>query len=268
MTITNGYATLDELKARLLEMRSYTASTISFDNATATITDAAKGFRGVAAANVIEIEGSAFNDGYYTVESVTAPDSIVVTGTLAGESAGASVTIRLAGDVFDDDTLEQVIEAASRWIDAHTGRRFYAATETRYYTAGVSDWLAVDDLLSVDSLKTDSGGGRTYSTTWATTDYDLFPLNATPSTMIATAPAGTQSFPMLARSVQITGSFGYSSTAPAQVREACLLMSARLFKRKDAPFGIAGFPALGEVRNIRPEDGDVLALLRGLRRII
>jgi hypothetical protein len=38
-------------------------------------------------------------------------------------------------DPLDDAGLERVIEAVSRWIDADRGRRFYAATETRYYTA-------------------------------------------------------------------------------------------------------------------------------------
>jgi hypothetical protein len=272
MTITNGYATLDMLKARLLEMRRYTSTTISFTASTDSIADTNKGMRGVATGDVIEIEGSTSNDGFYTVESMNSPDSFVVEADLTDEAAGESVTIRLAGNVFEDTTLEQAIEACSRWIDEITQRRFYAATETRYYTPSVYDWLAVDDLLSITTLKTDTSGDRTYDTTWATTDYDLLPLNASlealPYTMLEITPQGSNSFSALRKSVEIAGSFGYSATTPPQIREACLLLSARLFKRKDAVFGIAGTPDLGELRNIRPEDADAMAMLRPFRRIM
>ena len=36
------------------------------------------------------------------------------------------------------------------------------------------------------------------------------------------------------------GTFGYSSTAPKPVKEACLLISEYLFKRKDAILGVIG----------------------------
>ena len=273
MTITNGYCTLAELKARLLDMRSYTATTISFDTTADTIADTGFGLRYIKENDVITVSGSTSNDGTYTVASVTAPGSFTVDQNLTTEAAGDTVTIALAGDYFDDDTLENVIMAASRHIDDLTHRWFYSDTQTRYYTPELPDLLYVDDLLTVTTLKTDEDGDGTYETTWtATTHYNLLPYNAStdgkPYTMIERAYNGSYSFPLLKRSVQLVGSFGYSATTPQAINEACLLMAARLFKRKDAPFGVIGSPDVGELRNIRIDDPDVARLLPPFVRIL
>ena len=173
----------------------------------------------------------------------------------------------------DQVVMENVIEGASRAIEVYCGRRFYPATETRYYTAAFSDELFIDDLISVTTLQTDEDGDRTYEITWATTDYDLLPDNAAltlePYTLICTAPDGRYSFPAgIRKGVKIAGSFGYAALIPAQVREACLIQAVRLFKRKDAPFGVAGNAELGELRVISKLDPDVEMMLAPLRRLV
>lgn len=185
-----------------------------------------------------------------------------------GYATAAELKTRLGiSDATDDSPIEAVIEAASRAIDAHCRRRFYAANETRYYTAEDHDIVFVDDVLSVSALATDSGN-RTYATTWATTDYDLEPHNATlngqPYTMICTTPQGSYHFTAHKKGVKVTGSFGYSATTPDLVNEACLIQAARLFKRKDAPFGIAGVGDLGEIRLTSALDPDVKMMLASL----
>jgi len=173
----------------------------------------------------------------------------------------------------DERTMEQVIEGASRAIEAFCGRRFYVVSETRYYTPEANDELFVDDLTEITTLQTDEDGDRTYETTWATTDYDLLPLNAAleskPYTRIEVTPEGNYWFPQgLAKSVKIVGKFGYADRPPAQVREACLLQCERLWKRKDAPFGVAGSPELGTMRLIPELDPDVKFMLQPLARIV
>ena len=169
-------------------------------------------------------------------------------------------------DTADDATIELVIEAASRAIDDHCFRRFYKNTvdETRYYSAEFDNILFVDDLVSITTLKTDEDGDRTYEQTWVATDYDLQPFNASlksePYGWIETTPNGSYSFPNTAKGVQIVGVFGWPST-PKQIKEACLLQAHRLFKRKDAPFGVAGTGELGQVVMINKLDPDVLSLL-------
>ncbi len=171
-------------------------------------------------------------------------------------------------DTTDDTILTQVVSAVSRWIDAFCNRRFYttAADETRYFAPGYDDLLHCGDLVSIASsgLKTDDDGDRTYENTWATTDYDLEPSNAAldgkPYTEIRVAPNGDYSFPIAAKGVQIVGKFGWSS-APAQVKEACLIQCERIFKRKDAVFGVTGESVAGELRLIPRLDVDVQELL-------
>ena len=172
-------------------------------------------------------------------------------------------------DDLDDAKLEQIITAGSRIVDTITSRRFYAATETRYFTAERSDYLRVFDLLSVTTLKTDEDGDRTYEVTWATTDYDLMPYNATldgmPFTWIETTPDGDYSFPVdLKKSTELAGSFGYASTTPPLIEEACVLSSHRLLKRADTPLGISAVAALGQIQVVVRElqsDPDFMALI-------
>lgn len=179
----------------------------------------------------------------------------------------------------DEQAMEQVIEGVSRQIDDYCGRRFYTTKldETRYFTAVFRDELFVDDLVSVTSLATDENGDRTYSAAWLASDYDLQPYNAAldgkPYTTIAVAPSGNQIFPArLPKGVRIVGKFGWPRI-PAAAREACLVQSARLWKRKDAPFGVAGTTELGDLRMVIKSlvprlDQDVEMLLAGLRRLV
>ena len=179
-----------------------------------------------------------------------------------------------AATTFDAD-IDRAINAASRWIDDYTGRRFYAATETRYYSAPTRHVLPVDDLLSVTTLKTDADGDRVYEDTWATTDYDLLPYNALvqsppgPYTQLQTTPEGSFHFPLdMPRGVEIVGSWGYVATAPPDVEMACVLWASRLFRRKDAPFGLIGGESVELLRSILQSDPDVLALLRRFVRSV
>jgi len=171
-------------------------------------------------------------------------------------------------DSLDDGKLETVITAASRFIDNLASRRFYAATDTRYYTAELADFLQIDDLLSVTTLKTDNDGDRTYENTWATTDYDLRPFNATldgwPYRWIETTPNGDYRFPTIAKGVELKGSFGFASTTPAPIEEACILVANRIIKRADTPLGVSAEFALGQqaviVKELRA-DPDIMALI-------
>ncbi len=81
----------------------------------------------------------------------------------------------------DDAVIEDILEAASRYIDAETGRTFYPRVETRYYSVPdkteTNDTRALwldDDLLSVITLTNGDGTALT------TSDYHLLPRNASP----------------------------------------------------------------------------------------
>ena len=153
----------------------------------------------------------------------------------------------LGEDTTRDSTLEQQVQAISRVIDGITGHKFYATSESRYYTAERPGLCYVDDLLEVSTgLYTDLNADLTYATTWATTDYLLMPFNASadgwPYSWIELHPTGNYYFPTYTRGVKITGSFGFCATGsqPDAISEACLLATEQLFKRKDAIFGVTG----------------------------
>ncbi len=182
-------------------------------------------------------------------------------------------------DNANDGFFTALITGASRYIDAKTNRRFYttAEDETRYYQ--VIDerdgdvevlWLR-DELLSVTSLKTDEDGDGTYETTWTTSDYKLFPLNAVvsgrPFTWIETRPNSAHGFPVgVQAGIQIIGKFGYSTSAPAVVKSACLLQVSRWWNRKNAPFGVVGSADMGQAVVVPKLDPDIAEMLKGVTR--
>jgi hypothetical protein len=189
-----------------------------------------------------------------------------------------------AANTASDTQLEQVIEASSRWIDRYTGRRFYGVAETRYYTAEDGYEIQVDDLTSIAALKTDDNGDGTFETTWASTAYILkygenlnAALDGKPYTQIEISQSSGKEFPVAIRKgVLVQGVFGYVASTnaatgcPDPIHDAALLVAERIYKRKDAPLGVAGPAALGQQPVRVPSltaDPDIKALLDPYRRV-
>lgn len=186
------------------------------------------------------------------------------------------------GDTLDDDLLEVSIEAASREIDSYCERVFYQTGSAGTPVARVyipEDLFVVqtDDIISVTTLKTDSNGDGTFDQTWASSDYQLEPLNGiaggitTPFTRIRAV--GTFLFPTYEprnvdanqASVQVTGVFGFASI-PTAVKQACIISSLRLYKRLESPTGVLGFGDVGVVR-VGRVDPDVERLIGPYRKV-
>lgn len=193
-----------------------------------------------------------------------------VSGNLYTTVATLKTRLQIS-DATDDTTLGLVLAGVCRAIDGYCGQSFYrdAAASVRYYTATDGETVFVDPLVSVTALATDDGD-RTYATTWAATDYDLQAANAAsrdrPYTWLETTPNGRYSFPLASVGVKLTAVWGWPAV-PSQVGEAALLWGERIYKRKDAPFGIASFIEAGEMRLIREIDPDVQTLLAPFRRL-
>lgn len=142
--------------------------------------------------------------------------------------------------------LERSLATAHKTIDGACGRRFWAdsSDQTRRYSSLSGDYIRIDDLHTLTSLKSDDGGDGTFENTWTeNTDFNLEPLNAAadgkPWTAVRKHPAGSYSFSTsYPRTVELTGRFGWPSV-PDPIREATLILASKLFKRKrEAPFGI------------------------------
>ena len=184
----------------------------------------------------------------------------------------------VTGDATDiaQDTLVHTpaLAAASREIDRATGRQFgqVASAEDRYYTAR---WdpvrqkyaVEVDDIGDVTGLAVhvDFDGSGAYATS-ETVSVKL-PYNAIlrgkvyTDLILANATRNENA-------TKVTALYGWTSVPPA-ITEACLLQASRIVKRRDAPFGIAGSPDLGnEIRLLAQLDPDVQRMIAPYRRYI
>jgi hypothetical protein len=176
--------------------------------------------------------------------------------SLADVKAAARIT-----DSIDDTLLELSIESASREIDSYTERVFYSTGGTpvaRVYIPQDIYLVETDDIVSVTTVKSDSAGDGTFDITWASTDFQLEPLNGraggidTPATRIRAI--GDYLWPVYEprnvnsnqASVQVTGVFGFA-TVPTAVRQATILSALRQYKRYESPTGVLGFSDIGAV---------------------
>jgi hypothetical protein len=181
-------------------------------------------------------------------------------------------------DTIDDALLEISIEASSREIDGICERVFYSSgTAVRTYIPTDLFLLETDDIISVDTIKSDSTGEGGFDLTWDEADYQLEPLNnlaggiVTPFTRIRAV--GSKLWPIYEprdinagqASVQITGVFGFAAV-PIAIKQATIIMSLRQFKRYDSPLGAAGFGDLGVVR-VGRYDPDIEALISPWKKV-
>ena len=190
--------------------------------------------------------------------------------------ARAQVSQTDATYTADDSAIEALVESASRAIDRLTGRRFYAnsSDETRYYTSNDTTlFQCPDDIASVTTLATDDTGDYDYSDTWTvSTDFWLEPVNAAldskPYTQIRAHPTGSYTFPTIVKGVKIVGKFGWyvGSAIEPEIATATLMLTSRLYSRRNTPEGVAGTTSLGTVIMIAKRDPDIMELLRPFMR--
>ncbi len=178
----------------------------------------------------------------------------------------------------NDADAERAVESASRWIDSFCGRAFWQtpAPVARLFQPCSSKLIELglyNDLVSVTALATDEGGDGIFETAWAASDYQLLPVHtssapeALPYTEIL-AVAGRR-FPSAGAGrvgrVQVTGTWGWPAV-PTSVKQACLIQSARLYKRRNSPEGVTGFGSdFGAIRLSARPDPDAVDLIKRYR---
>lgn len=184
-------------------------------------------------------------------------------------------------DSTDNELLESLVESASRSIDRIANRRFYAdsSASNRTYRAYSDVFVYVDDISTTTGLVVaiDEAGDGSYSKTLTlNTDYILDPLTAAslgrPFTQL-TMVSNTEQWPIfpgitqngLRPGVQVTAKWGWPSV-PDDITVACLILTADLYKRKDAPGGVLGLGDLGAIR-MSPVGRDITAMVRAYQKI-
>lgn len=178
-------------------------------------------------------------------------------------------------DTDRDTMLTARLTAASRAIDAHTGRNvdgfaLAEAASVRLYMPRkrvVSDAdgerLLVDEIGSTTDLVVEVGSGGVWT---EVPDYETWPENALARGVPIDGlllPYGVGWWATGATDrVRVTALWGWPAV-PAVVAEATLLQAVRLYHRKDSPEGVLGSADWGPVRVARV-DPDVQKLLTDL----
>tara|TARA_R110000868_G_scaffold82598_1_gene233165 strand:- start:1214 stop:1840 length:627 start_codon:yes stop_codon:yes gene_type:complete len=160
-------------------------------------------------------------------------------------------------DYEDDARMELAVAAASRQIDAHTGRRFWqdSTVKVREFICVDDDCVFVDDISTTVGLivKTDSDTDGTYETTLTVdVDFKLAPWNAADETPVRPyeelrlMPLSSNYFPQNEDfpTFQVTAKFGWPAV-PDDVTKACLVQAGLLFKADDASLGAIQFADAG-----------------------
>lgn len=174
-------------------------------------------------------------------------------------------------DTSSEDTtvIAQCLTSASRAVDQDAGwpSSSFVAIGTaipRYFTPsdsyccefsdGHASWGASSTALT---LKTDSDGDGTYETTWTYgSQFILEPRNQARGgvsgwpydevkavgSLVFPKPTQRQPYP-----VEVSALWGWAAI-PDPIVTATQLMANAMYKRPDAPFGVAGFDGFGAVR--------------------
>lgn len=159
-------------------------------------------------------------------------------------------------DTQDDALLGAICDATTDTLQAYCGRQFLtdASPTARWFCPLTPTLCLIEDSSDASiTLKTDDNEDGTAETTWASTDYQLEPLNSRrmgqewPYTQIRaidarTFPSGPQAL------VEVTATWGWPSGVPDAVAEAARIQAISIWKSLDAPLGIAGFGDIGIMR--------------------
>ena len=175
-----------------------------------------------------------------------------------------------------DLALGEMITNASRLIDREVGgwpNYFYPTTdsETRYFDGSGERDQYIDPCLTLTTLQVAEQGGRaaTDYTTWTlNTDFYVWPYNYASigqpiQRLFVDNDSGSKgTFHRTLKAVKVTGIFGYSTTPPADIAQACKITALRWFMRAKQGYQDASASvALGEMVYVKSLDPDVKALL-------
>jgi hypothetical protein len=172
-----------------------------------------------------------------------------------------SYSVDVADPERDDYALSTALIAASRAIDNACNRRFWLDPEPVTFKVQnrAGQTVFIPDLSSDDfTVEIVRDGHRTAvdagDIVWlrpAEAPYRQFTIDGVPL--------------YLTDRVEVTGRFGWPEV-PAPIEQACLILAARIFKRKLSPEGITGF-AGGDLNPLRvtSRDFDVEALIAPYR---
>lgn len=202
------------------------------------------------------------NAGYYLV--TINPDAPTTAQDYAAPEE-LKKTLNLSGTTYTDQDVKLALQAATTSINTHCGRVFTQGTsETRKYWPVSSNYVLIDDAVSVSSVTTNG------TTLVLDTDYRLEAVAvAKPGppydvirNMSIPGVYGAMGYGFVAQSpLAVTGVFGWPAV-PAPIKQATMILAGRYLQRsRSAPFAILTFGDGGEAARLTRSDPDVSMLL-------
>jgi hypothetical protein len=194
--------------------------------------------------------------------------------TLALESAARAIdracgrSFKVASDVATDRVFTPTTLPGYNPLDYISSSYPYALSRYPYtwYRHYVMDIDDLADGASITELKFDSTGDGDY--TDQITGFRVGPTNAVSRGMPFTQvifDAGIYP-PVYDESVLITAKWGWAAV-PSTIVNANLMQAARFLKRRDAAFGVAGSPEMGnEIRLLSKLDPDVALMVGAFKK--
>ena len=191
----------------------------------------------------------------------------------------------------DDVDLQVVIDAATRAIDRTCKRPdgfvALATAVARYYPGSGTPIQRIDECTDITLVEVKDSSSDTTYVAWAATDYTYASgdprrpdFNRTPYTFLIVSPSGDYSvftqgeyahqrgfkavedLRFAVQTVKVTAKWGYATAVPADIKMACLMQSARWFKRMEG--AMADALASGDVGMImytKEIDPDIAGIL-------
>ena len=171
----------------------------------------------------------------------------------------------------DDGLFDNAISRAQTVIEAYTGRVFEAASATRYYDASSVDGLVLHldyPVVSVSTVLEGDDDTTADKTTVSSDDYWLEPRNeGPPYYRIRLKVNATPSWTFTTDGyIEVTGDWGWSSSAPDDIVLATVRYAAYLYDQKDAPYTrVVANTSIGTVEIPADIPEDVKTLLKPYR---
>jgi hypothetical protein len=199
--------------------------------------------------------------------------------------------------IVDDAILTAILSAAEKVINGFCNRpdgfiALAVATARKYAGQGLY-YLAIDETPEITLVEVKKSSSDSLYTAWASGDWIAFSgdpkdpnFNRTPYTMLMVDPTGSQSIftsgvykqragfkPDSETSrgvptVQVTAKWGYATTVPADIKEACIMQAARWYKRLEGAMSDAlASGELGQLLYRQSLDPDLKMILVGGRYV-
>lgn len=177
-----------------------------------------------------------------------------------------------ATDTTDDTLLTDCISRAQAMIDKATRRTFEASSDTtRYLDAdtavdGRKLWLGAD-LCALTSVVNGDG------VTVPLVDLVKTPRNSTP--WFELVIKGSSAYAWTYEddpegAIAVTGKWAYSTTAPADIEQACVRLAAWLYRQKDSSADLDRPTVSPDGATLMPAQvpADVMAILAPYKRVV